>query len=96
MAKITENNEIAMNHQPSGGKTWIAKIIGKHPKYGFDRKFINKSHYDYSSSGKTGTDYFSLSEDGYYEGQEAWAKNRCYFAVQNRVIREIKFSEIKI
>jgi hypothetical protein len=82
-----------VNHQPSGGKSWVARIMGPHPKWGFDRKFLNKISYNYSSSGKTGTDYYKISEDGYYEIQEAW-KGRTYLKCENNVISVIKITDI--
>jgi hypothetical protein len=88
------NSIVKLNYQPSGGKSWIAKIIGRHPKYILDRKFINGSRQDMSSSGKTGSLVFNITEDGYYEVNEAWKKNKYYLKVINSVITEINYETV--
>jgi len=90
-----EGNHIRANHQPSGGKTWMAKITGKHPKFNFNREFVKPTEKRHSSTGKTGVDIFTLENDGYYELEEAW-KGRQYFRFENGEIKEISKEEVKV
>lgn len=71
---------IIMNYQPSGGKTWLAEITGLDTKYGIKRDFLRESDIRRSSSRKTGTNYYFLRKDGYYEYNEAW-KDRGFFRI---------------
>lgn len=73
--------EIVMNHQPSGGKTWLARITGPDPKYKLKREFLTADEKRHSSSGKTGTDYWHIRQDGIFEYDEAW-KNRGFFRIE--------------
>ena len=58
---------LKINHQPSGGKEWVAKILGKDTKYGYQREFLQPIHRDWSSSGKTGWTYYRLERGFTYE-----------------------------
>lgn len=71
-----------VNHQPSGGKEWVARIIGRHPRFKFNREFLNPVERKWSSSGKTGTTYYSLKEGAIYEVNEPW-KGRYFVKVEN-------------
>ncbi|MEB6549050.1 hypothetical protein MXL46_08070 [Heyndrickxia sporothermodurans] len=50
-------------------KTWVAKIVGKHPKFVFDREFLNADEFD-----KYGYKYFYVA-DGVYERFDGKRKN---------------------
>ena len=67
---------LKINHQPSGGKEWVAKILGKDTKYGYQREFLQPIHRDWSSSGKTGWTYYRLERGFTYEINEPWNKRR--------------------
>jgi len=71
--KIEDKEKVVVSckYQPSGGKTWIAKIVGKHPKYNYDREFENTILRERSSSGKTGRNKYSL-KPGIYEVNASW------------------------
>jgi len=67
---------LRINHQPSGGREWVAEIAGRHPKYKFERKFLAPVERNWSSSGKTGTTCFELKEGKIYEVNEPWKGRR--------------------
>src|SRR5690606_26004294 len=73
---------LGVNHQPSGGKEWVAKSVGLHPKFKFNREFLNPTERKWSSSGKTGTTYFRLKEGEIYEVNEPW-KGRYFVKVES-------------
>jgi hypothetical protein len=52
------------------GKSYIAKIVGPHDVYHLDRVFMHPVDTTRSCSGKTGTQSYKITEDGYYEVQE--------------------------
>lgn len=81
-AKQPKSVVLGVNHQPSGGKEWVARITGLHPKYNFNREFLNPIERKWSSSGKTGTTYFRLKEGEIYEINEPW-KGRYFVKVEN-------------
>src|SRR5690606_18284207 len=66
-AKQPKEIVLKVRHQPSGGKEWVAEITGRHPKWNFERKFLNAVARNWSSSGKTGTTSFLLQEGKVYE-----------------------------
>lgn len=78
----------AVNHQPSGGKEWVAEIVGRHPKYNFERRFLTPIARDWSRSGKTGTTTFLLEEGKVYEVNVPW-KGRRFVTVFNGEIEYI-------
>ena len=94
MASITESGEIAVNHQPSGGREWVAKLTGTDRKFGYKREFIGASGRNWSSSGKTGCTYFRLTEPGFYEVNEPWKKDRLYYKVTDGKIEEVERTAI--
>jgi hypothetical protein len=49
----------------AGKKTWVAKLIGPHPKFGLDRQFVPRG---LISGGQA---VYLLSDDGIYEVCEA-------------------------
>jgi hypothetical protein len=50
-----------------GRNAWIAKIIGTHPKYKYEREFCDSDENDLSRSGRSGTIRFTLQGPGLYE-----------------------------
>lgn len=62
-------------------KSYVARITGKHPKYKLDRQFLKADKHERSYSGKTGYDFFYISENGVYE--KVSNGNREYFVVRN-------------
>jgi len=76
---------IKINHQPSGGKEWVARIVGRHPKFKFNREFLTIISRNYSNSGKTGISEFELEPGNVYEINEPW-KNRRFVNCENNEI----------
>ena len=83
-----KNVTIKVRHQPSGGKEWVAEIVGRHPRFNFDRKFLRPVARNWSSSGKTGTTTFLLEEGKVYEVNEPW-KGRYFIAIENGEVIDI-------
>lgn len=84
---------IKVNHQPSGGKEWVAEITGRDPKYKFQREFLQPVSRDWSYSGKTGTTSFELEPGKVYEVNEPW-KGRRFVEVKNNEIVTISAEEV--
>lgn len=84
---------IRVNHQPSGGKEWVAKITGKHPQYKFEREFLTADDREWSSTGKTGWTYYEVEEGEIYEVNEPW-HGRYFIVVENGEIKEIHTEEV--
>jgi hypothetical protein len=84
-----------IRHQPSGGKEWVAEIVGRHPKFKFDRKFINATQRNWSSSGKTGRTVFTLEEGKVYEVNEPFV-GRYFVTVENGVVVDVENIDQKI
>lgn len=93
--RIIEGYGISLNHQPSGGKEWVARILGKDRKYGLAREFLHISGRDWSSSGKTGTSEFAITVDGIYEYNEPW-KGRGVLRRENGVIAKIRGIPVEV
>ena len=91
--KEVRNMVINVNHQPSGGKEWVAEITGRHPKYKFNREFLNPVERKWSSSGKTGTTSYELEPGKIYEVNEPW-RGRRFVEVQNGEIVVISAEEV--
>lgn len=87
-AKQPKEIVLKVRHQPSGGKEWVAEITGRHPKWNFERKFLNAVARNWSSSGKTGTTSFLLQEGKVYEVNEPW-KGRYFITVQNGEVVDV-------
>lgn len=87
-AKQPKEIVLKVRHQPSGGKEWVAEIVGRHPRFNFERKFLNPVARNWSSSGKTGTTSFLLQEGKVYEVNEPW-KGRYFITVQNGEVVDI-------
>ncbi|WP_067924835.1 hypothetical protein [Alicyclobacillus shizuokensis] len=83
---------LRVNHQPSGGREWVARIMGRHPKYRFEREFLAEAAREWSGSGKTGITVYELS-DGIYEVNEPW-KGRRFVEVANGEVRILKAEEV--
>ena len=86
--KTRKKVTINVRHQPSGGREWVAEIVGRHPKWKFDRNFLNATARNWSSSGKTGQTSFVLEEGKVYEVNEPW-EGRYFITVQNGEIVDI-------
>ena len=84
---------IKINHQPSGGKEWVAEIVGRDPKYTFKREFLNAVARDWSYSGKTGTTAYELENGKIYEINEPW-KDRRFVEVRNGEIKTLDTEEV--
>jgi len=84
---------LKVNHQPSGGKEWVAEIVGRDPKYKFKREFLLPVSRDWSSSGKTGFTSFELEPGKVYEVNEPW-KGRRFVEVKNNEIEAISAEEV--
>ncbi len=69
-----ETKRIAVNHQPSGGREWVAEIKGTHPKYRFEREFVGEDERNWSGSGKTGTTYYEIEYGKVYEVNVPWGE----------------------
>jgi len=89
-----ENQTVQLNHQPSGGKEYIAQLCGRDPKFVFKRKFLPIIDKKWSSSGKTGVSYFFLEEDGFYEVFEPYTKGKIYLLKEGNQIKEISIEEV--
>ena len=76
--------EAVIGKFPSRG--WCAEIIGLHPKYKFDRRFL-KPNVDYSQANGIGSRgvylYYNLDENHIYEISEpkSWKRTDRYFAI---------------
>lgn len=71
---------ISINHQPSGGREWVAEITGRDQQYGVERSFLRPISRSWSSSGKTGTTTFELLPGRLYQVKPSW-KDRYYVVV---------------
>lgn len=69
-----------------GVKSWVAKIVGTHPTYKFDRQFINTNDTD-----MMGNKWFEL-EEGYY--QYSSIKGKGYIKVVNGEILNTTYKEV--
>src|SRR5690606_8442567 len=87
------NKIIKVNHQPSGGKEWVAEITGRDPKYTFKREFLNAVARNWSYSGKTGTTSFELEPGKVYEINEPW-KGRRFVEIQNGELKTLNTEEV--
>ena len=88
-----QNMVLKVNHQPSGGKEWVAEITGRDPKYTFKREFLNAVARDWSYSGKTGTTSYELEPGKIYEVNEPW-KGRRFVKIQDGKIVVISAEEV--
>ena len=88
-----QNMVLKVNHQPSGGKEWVAEITGRDPKYKFQREFLQPVSRDWSYSGKTGVTSFELEPGRVYEVNEPW-KGRRFVEIQNGEIVAISAEEV--
>ena len=91
--KRVGNMVLKVNHQPSGGKEWVAEITGRDPKYKFQREFLQPVSRDWSYSGKTGDTSFELEPGKVYEVNEPW-KGRRFVEVQNGEIKTLDTEEV--
>ncbi|MCL6539811.1 MAG: hypothetical protein K6T87_04345, partial [Roseiflexus sp.] len=78
---------IVVQHQPSGGREWVARITGRHPKYRWEREFVEPVAREWSGSGRTGYSYYEVT-DGIYEINEPW-RGRRFIEVAGGKLRTI-------
>ena len=83
---------IEVNHQPTGGKEWVAEITGRHPKFGLNREFQKVVARNWSSTGRTGSTAFEIEEGKLYEINEPY-KGRRFVTVREGQIQEISAEE---
>lgn len=91
--RMSENPVLWIRRQPSGGKEWIAEIIGRDPKYTYKREFLRPVGRNWSSSGRTGSTAFELEEGKIYEINEPY-KGREFVEVRNGRIIIISPEEV--
>ncbi|MBO8165094.1 MAG: hypothetical protein H0Z34_15530 [Brevibacillus sp.] len=87
--EVPARTTLAIRHQPSGGKEWIAEIVGRHAKNNFERRFLNPVAREWSYSGRTGRTVFELEEGKIYEVCEPY-NGRYFVEVVNGRVYEIK------
>lgn len=93
-AKAKPKNAIMyVRHQPSGGKEWVAEIVGRHPKFKFDRLFEQPVERRWSGSGKTGSTLFELEEGKIYEVNAPY-EGRQFVTVVNGQIETIGAKDV--
>lgn len=92
-ARKPRKTTLEVRHQPSGGKEWVAKIVGRHPKWKFEREFISPIARNWSSSGKTGVTVFELENGAIYEVNEPW-KGRYFVEVDGDSVYVIDSVEV--
>jgi hypothetical protein len=83
---------IKVNHQPTGGKEWVAEITGRSQKYGLNREFLKVVARNWSSTGRTGSTAFELEENKLYEVNEPY-KGRRFVTVREGQIQEVSPEE---
>ena len=93
LEKVAGGYLLWVNHQPSGGKEWVAKIVGKDPKYKFKREFLQVHERKWSRSGRTGSTAYMVQEGTLYEVNEPWG-GRCYIVVKDGEIHELEISQV--
>lgn len=83
---------LAVKHQPSGGREWVARLMGRDPKFNFKREFLKPVRREWSLTGRTGATIFAL-EDGIYEVNEPY-RPRWYVEVKDGKWKEIKLEDV--
>jgi len=58
------------HHAYLSGKPYVARLLGTHPRYGFDREFLPLRFAHRSRSGATGTKVALITEPGIFECQD--------------------------
>ncbi len=71
---------------------YLAKVVGRHPKYKLDRQFLKADEKERSYSGKTGYDFYYIEENGIYEKKSG--DNREYFVVENGEKKVVEYEEV--
>lgn len=72
-----EGKLIKIQHSPKGGQEWVARLVGKDTRFGFQRVFLPPVSKNWSATGRTGITIFELGMEGIYEINEPW-KGRTY------------------
>lgn len=91
----TQVKLIAVNHQPSGGREWVAEIKGTHPKYRFEREFLSEDKRNWSGSGKTGTTYYEVEYGKVYEINVPWGERYFFRLADNGERERLATGEVK-
>lgn len=65
-------------------RPWVARIVGTHPRFGFDRQFVTpkRDHTNSNNNGSRGVMcHYELFDDGIYEVNEpvSWKRVERYF-----------------
>jgi hypothetical protein len=67
----------------SGTSPWVARLVSRHPRRGFDREFLrgNRDYLEANGCGSRGIYIYYLLPEGVYEVHELvnWSKNWRYF-----------------
>ena len=84
---------IKLNHQPSGGKEWVAEITGRDPKYKFKREFCNLFIATGVVAVKQEQQALNWKQGKIYEINEPW-KDRRFIEIKNGQIRTINTEEV--
>lgn len=87
--------------KPRPSRQWVARIVGKHPKYGYAREFL-RGHKDYNNANKVGSRgvmvWYTLEDGELYEIQQpvSWRKDYRWFGTvrEGRVV-ELTTEEVK-
>ena len=61
----------------AGSNAYVARIIGTHPKFGFEREFVDAER-NLSRSGASGSSSFAYEGDGLYEYRHATESDRAW------------------
>lgn len=62
-----ETRELELTVWANHGKTYVARLVGPHPKYKVEREFVDAHSSQVSRSGKNGTRWYRLPGPGLYE-----------------------------
>ncbi len=88
--------------RPPKPSCWVAEILGTHPKYRYERRFL-RGKKDYSRANSVGSRgiflWYTLESGRVYQVQEqtSWRRTRRYFirVTDEGEIEEIKGDEVK-
>jgi hypothetical protein len=89
----------AFGEKPHFSAPWVARILGRHPKFRFDRDFVRgmKDYSKANGAGSRGVYSTYWLEPGIYEVAEkrSWGSSRRYFCVvYNGEVTEIPEGEV--
>ena len=93
LEKVDEKRYVLwINHQPSGGKEWVARIVGPDPKYKFAREFLPQYGRKWSRSGRTGDTGYLVEEGALYEANIPWG-GRVIFRIVDGDVEEVSLAD---